>query len=54
MEVKAVCEFCDAVISEVVTHSTIPGVTEMVDDAVVCSECFDEARAFEDTEWELA
>ena len=50
---KQLCELCDAVISEVVPRSSIPGVTEMVDDAVVCSKCFDEARAFEDTEWEL-
>jgi len=41
---KQLCELCDSVISEVVTRSTIPGVTEMIDDAVVCSECFDEAR----------
>lgn len=50
---KELCESCDAVISEVVTSSTIPGVTEMIDDAVVCSRCFDEARAFENTELEL-
>jgi len=38
------CELCEQVISEVVTSSTIPGVTEMVGNDIVCSECFDEAR----------
>jgi hypothetical protein len=41
---KQLCELCEQVISEVVTSSTIPGVTEMVGNAVVCSECFDEER----------
>ena len=41
---KQLCELCEQVISEVVTHSTIPGVTEMVGNDIVCSECFDEAR----------
>ena len=38
------CQLCDSVITEVVTSSTIAGVTEMVDDAIVCSKCFDEER----------
>ena len=41
---KQLCELCDAIISEVVTRSTIPGVTEMIDDDVVCSKCFDDER----------
>ena len=41
---KELCELCERVIDDIVTHSTIPGVTEMVDDAVVCSECFDKSR----------
>ena len=41
---KELCELCERVIDDIVTHSTIPGVTEMIDDAVVCSECFDKAR----------
>ena len=31
------CELCEQVISEVVTSSTIPGVTEMVGNDIVCS-----------------
>ena len=38
------CELCGRVISEVITHSTIPGATEMIDNTIVCSECFDKAR----------
>tara|TARA_B100000700_G_scaffold313397_1_gene398361 strand:+ start:1997 stop:2152 length:156 start_codon:yes stop_codon:yes gene_type:complete len=41
---EALCQLCDSVIAEVVTSSTIAGVTEMVDDAIVCSKCFDEER----------
>tara|TARA_B100000929_G_scaffold155790_1_gene123417 strand:- start:30 stop:167 length:138 start_codon:yes stop_codon:yes gene_type:complete len=38
------CAICGDDIATVKTHSTIPGVTEMVDDLIVCSKCFDEAR----------
>ena len=41
---KQLCEQCEQVIDDVITHSTIPGVTEMIDNAVVCSECFDKVR----------
>ena len=38
------CCICGADIETVQTESTIPGVTEYVDDLMVCSRCFDEAR----------
>jgi hypothetical protein len=50
---KELCESCDAVISEVVTSSTIPGVKEFVDGVgFVCSKCFDQARR-EIDDWDL-
>ena len=41
---KQLCEFCEQVISEVITRSTIPGVGEFVGGHQVCSKCFDKAR----------
>ena len=38
------CQICDAEIATVKTHSSIPGVTEMVNDLIVCSRCFDDER----------
>ena len=38
------CAICGDDIATVQTHSTIPGVTEMVDDLIVCSRCFDDER----------
>ena len=38
------CAICGADIETVQTHSTIPGVTEMIDDLIVCSRCFDDER----------
>jgi len=38
------CQICGDEIAMVQTHSTILGVTEMVDDLIVCSRCFDDER----------
>ena len=38
------CQICGDEIATVQTNSTIPGVTEMVDDLIVCSRCFDDER----------
>ena len=38
------CQICGDEIETVQTRSTIPGVTEMVDDLIVCSRCFDDER----------